>query len=439
MNLAASNEILSDVESLKAELQEAQEAIAAIKSGSVDAFAIRKGGRSEVFTLQSLDFAYRVLIEKFSEGALNLTPDGLIVYCNSYFSWLIGLPNEKVVGSNFMDFIAPESRDIFRNHFAIGIESSSKTEINLFLKNKIIPVYISLTSLQPQLSTVGMIITDLTEKKRNERRAVIQAERMRKKNLELKRLNESLEQFASIASHDLQEPLRKIQTFTALLEQRFDMNLPDEAKDLIGKIKGSSARMSVLIQEVLNFSRMANAAEMFEETDLNHTLNNVLGDFDLIFREKNATIINDKLPVISAIPVQVNQLFYNLISNAVKFSKKDTCPVITISSRMLSPEETGKNKKLNSRLQYTEICFRDNGIGFEQQFAKQIFSIFECLNDRKQYAGTGIGLALCQKIVENHQGAIFAEGEEHVGAAVYVLLPLKQLKVNNKPDNPVQL
>ncbi|MBL0336709.1 MAG: PAS domain S-box protein [Chitinophagaceae bacterium] len=429
MQTAPSFKLLSEIESLKSELLEAQDAISAIKSGSVDAFAIRKGGRSEVFTLQSLDFAYRVLIEKFSEGALNLTPDGLIVYSNSYFSALLGLSNEKVVGTNFFDYVAPESREIFRDHFTLGLESVGKTEITLSVNNKNIPVYVSLTSLRPQLATVGMIITDLTEKKHNEQRVILQTEKMRQKNLELEHLNKSLEQFASIASHDLQEPLRKIQTFTSLLEQRFAVNLPAEAKGLVAKIKGSSERMSLLIKDVLNFSRVVNSADLFVETDLNRVLNNVLGDFDLIISEKRAVIIKNNLPVIETIPVQANQLFYNLISNALKFTKADTSPVITISSKELLPEEVEKDSKLNSQLAYTEICFRDNGIGFEQQFSEQIFSIFECLNDRKQYSGTGIGLALCRKIAEHHQGSIHAEAAENNGAAFYILLPLKQSNI----------
>jgi PAS domain S-box-containing protein len=435
MYQAASSDLLSEIEVLKSELSQAQEAIAAIKCGSVDAFAIRNNGRAEIFTLQSLDYAYRVLIEKFSEGALNLTQDGLIVYSNSYFSTLIDISNEKVTGSYFLDYIAEDSREIFLDHFALALEGGSKTEIILSVNKKIIPVYISLTSLQPQLATMGVIVTDLTEKKRNEQLVILQTEEMRQKNLELEHLNKSLEQFASIASHDLQEPLRKIQTFTNLLEQRFAGDLSGGAKDLVDKIKVSSERMSLLIRDVLNFSRTLNSENKFFETDLNLILNNILRDFDLIIFEKSAVIVKNELPVIDAIPLQINQLFYNLISNALKFAKNGTAPVITISSRMLLPEEIEKNNKLKKDLSYTEICFRDNGIGFDQQFAEQVFSIFECLNDRNQYSGTGIGLALCQKIAEHHQGGIYAEAEENNGAAFYILLPLRQSPcpaVNNK-------
>ena len=419
MSKENSAELLSEIGVLKTHLLEAEEAIDAIRNGSVDAFAIRKDGKAEVYTLQSLDYAYRVLIEKFGEGALNLTREGLIVYSNSYFSELIDIPHAKVTGSHILDFVSPDSREEFREHFALALQGSSKTEITLFVNNRSIPVYISLTSLEPQLTTVGMIITDLSEKKKNE-------QLLRDKNLELERLNKSLEQFAYIASHDLQEPLRKIKTFTSLLTQRFNDDLPDKAKELVNKIWSSSERMSLLIKDVLNFSRIVGSANMFIKTDLNQILNNILEDFDMLVLERSATVRVEYLPCIEAIPLQINQLFYNLVGNALKFSKEGRPPVITVSSRTLLPEEAAKHAGLNRRLSYTEISFKDNGIGFEQQFAEQIFSIFERLNNQQQYSGTGIGLALCRKIAEQHQGRIHAEAGESIGATFYVLLPLKQ-------------
>lgn len=419
MHKVLSEDLLSEIEYLKIHLSEAQEAIEAIKGGSVDAFAVRKDGKPEVFTLQSLDYAYRVLIEKINEGTLNLTREGLIVYSNSYFSDLVKTGNERVTGSFIFDFIAEGSHEKFRQHFAMALQGSSKTEINLSVDNKNIPVYISLTSLQPQLSTVGMIVTDLSEKKHLE-------ENLRKKNIELEHLNKSLEQFASIASHDLQEPLRKIQVFSSLLTDRFDNALPGEARVLIEKIKGSSERMSLLIKDVLNYSRIVHSENMLVKTDLNQVLNNILEDFDLLILEKNATIKKEFLPVMEAIPLQINQLFYNLLGNALKFSKKGRSPVITISLRMILPEERENKLNLNRQLSYFEIGFKDNGIGFDQQFSDQIFSIFERLHNQQQYAGTGIGLALCKKIAEHHQGLIHVESKENDGAAFYVLLPVTQ-------------
>jgi len=430
MNTAAAEDLLSKMEDLKLRLSEAEEAIDAIKNGSVDAFAIRKDGKPEVFTLQSLDYAYRVLIEKFSEGALNLTLDGLIIYSNSYFSKLMNVPNEKVTGSYIFDYIAGESHQQFREYFDLALQGSSKTEIMLCAKNKNIPVYVSLTNLQPQLATIGMIVTDLSEKKQNEQLIKIHAETLWKKNVELEHLNKSLDQFASIASHDLQEPLRKIQTFTALLKRQCNKTLAEESNELIDKIKRSSERMSLLINDVLNFSRIVHIENMFVKTDLNQILSNTLKDFDLLILEKDASVRVENLPVVEAIPSQINQLFYNLVGNALKFAKIGKPASITISSRILPSEEAendfNSRFNLDKQLSYSEISFKDNGIGFEQQFAEQIFSIFERLNNQEQYSGTGIGLALCQKIVQQHHGGIRAEAKENDGAIFYILLPLTQ-------------
>jgi PAS domain S-box-containing protein len=429
METVAAEDLLSKIEDLKLRLSEAKEAIDAIKNGSVDAFAIRKDGKSEVFTLQSLDYGYRVLIEKFSEGALNLTLDGLIIYSNSYFSKLVDTPNEKVTGSHILDYISAESRQQFQENFDLALQGCSKAEITLCTRDKNIPVYVSLTNLQPQLAAVGMIVTDLSEKKQNEQLIQVHTETLRKKNVELEHLNKSLDQFASIASHDLQEPLRKIKTFTALLKSKCDSTLSADSNELIDKIKRSSERMSLLINDVLNFSRIVNMENMFVRTDLNRQLDNILKDFDLLILEKDASVEIGNLPVVEAIPSQINQLFYNLVGNALKFSNVEK-PVLSISSRILPTEETENESNvrfnLNKQLSYCEICFKDNGIGFDQRFADQIFSIFERLNSQEQYSGTGIGLALCRKIVQHHHGGIRAEGKEDDGAIFYVVLPLTQ-------------
>src|SRR5665213_3579575 len=215
-------------------------------------------------------------------------------------------------------------------------------------------------------------------------------------NADLINSNENLEQFAYIASHDLQEPLRKIRTFSSILQERFGADLPGMAKELIIKIISSSERMSTLIREVLNFSKILHGDAVFEKTDLNVILSKVLDDFDLTITEKNAVIHHEQLPVIDGFPMQINQLFYNLIGNSLKFSKKETGAVITISSKKITKEELKKHKNLNQTLSYCKISFKDNGIGFEPQFSEQIFLIFHRLHGREHFSGTGIGLALCK-------------------------------------------
>jgi two-component system CheB/CheR fusion protein len=244
-------------------------------------------------------------------------------------------------------------------------------------------------------------------------------------NTALRYSNENLQQFASIASHDLQEPLRKIKTFTAMFAKNFAAGIPEGGMELIHKINRSSARMSQLIKEVLEYSKVTHGNQAFVQTDLDLILRTVLADLDLLILETGAVIhYKQALPVVDAIPLQMNQLFYNLLTNALKFRKEETSPLIAISLRALSGDEIRSDSNLQTNLRYIEIIISDSGLGFEQQFAKQIFQLFERLYSADEFEGTGVGLALCKKIVENHQGHIFAKSTEGEGAAFYVVLPV---------------
>lgn len=249
---------------------------------------------------------------------------------------------------------------------------------------------------------------------------------LKKSNEELKQSNIQLDQFAYIASHDLQEPLRKILTFSLLLQDKYTNGLNKEVKSYLHKIEGASSRMTTLIQDLLNYSRLLHHEKLFASTDLNGTLDHILNDFELLIQEKKAKIKIGQLPTVNAIAFQMSQLFHNLISNSLKFSKKDVPPIITITSRKLPEKEIKKYSSLDPFVPYVEIIFKDNGIGFEQKYAKKIFTIFQRLHDKETYNGTGIGLALCKKIVENHQGEIFSNVKENEGAIFHIILPIKK-------------
>jgi len=282
-----------------------------------------------------------------------------------------------------------------------------------------------------------LAIEDITERKLAAQKLITFSEELETKvkertaelkqaNEELQQTNMQLDQFAYIASHDLQEPLRKITTFSMRLQDKYKDGLSTEVKSYLNKIEGASNRMTNLIRDLLNYSRLLQHDKLFSKTDLNETLKNIINDFELLIHEKKATIKTDTLPTVDAISLQMNQLFYNLISNALKYSKEDVPPVITITSRTLSSEEIDKHPDFNPFISYIEIIFKDNGIGFEQQYADKIFTIFQRLHDKETFIGTGIGLALTKKIVENHHGEIFAEAKENKGAAFHVILPMTQ-------------
>lgn len=229
---------------------------------------------------------------------------------------------------------------------------------------------------------------------------------------ELVKANKELESFNYIASHDLQEPLRKIQTFIALIDKnRDDINVTERYFE---KIRSSAQRMSELIQSILTYTRLSKQDEAYSPTDLNKVLNDVENDFELLIKERGAKIKSSKLPVIKANPLQMHQLFSNLISNSLKFSKED--PEIRITSKIV----TGDKIKL------VALTFTDNGIGFDSKFKEQIFQLFQRLHGKEAYAGTGIGLSIVKKIVEQHKGYITADSADGKGATFNIWLPVEQ-------------
>jgi len=239
---------------------------------------------------------------------------------------------------------------------------------------------------------------------------------------ELHHANTQLQQFAYIASHDLQEPLRKILMFTSRLKDQ-QHNMPEEAVTVLEKISKSSDRMKTLIQDLLEFSYLNNHNQVFVKTDLNLILKNILTDFELLIEQRKVVITNDILPVLNVIPLQMNQLFYNLISNALKFYNQNGIPTIDISNYKLTQQQTAAFPELDPSFVHYEIIIKDNGIGFDQQYERRIFTIFQRLHSKDAYIGNGIGLAISRKITENHKGYIFAKAEKNVGAAFHVILP----------------
>ena len=283
--------------------------------------------------------------------------------------------------------------------------------------------------------SILLAFEDVTEKRKVDRALKLFSEELERQvlertyslnkvNAELIYSNESLEQFAYIASHDLQEPLRKIRTYSSLLRERFDENLPDEAHDFLNKIMKSSDRMSTLIREVLDYSRILHGGEVFERVNLNDIISDIIFDFDLLITDKNAVVKYNELPIIEAIPLQIKQLFNNLISNALKFSKKDVPSVVTISSQIMAHEEQARYTSLNQNIRYYKISVKDNGIGFNKKYADQIFLIFHRLHNWNEFSGTGIGLALCKKIVVNHNGEITGDSNGIDGSIFRILLPV---------------
>lgn len=253
----------------------------------------------------------------------------------------------------------------------------------------------------------------------------VQAERLEEKvlirTIELKEKNSELEQFAQVTSHDLQEPLRKILMYTDMIRNDRDNQLTFRSKTSIDKVCDATQRMSNSLRELLNYTSIAKN-EQFTLVDLNETVRNVTDDLELLINAKEAMIKVDGLPVIRAIPLQMQQLFYNLLNNALKFSKPGEQAIIEINSKTLQAKDIQNFAGVSAEREYVEITVKDNGIGFEQKYADQIFVIFQRLNDRSEYEGTGIGLSLCKKVVENHGGQIIVTAKPYEGATFNIIL-----------------
>jgi PAS domain S-box-containing protein len=243
---------------------------------------------------------------------------------------------------------------------------------------------------------------------------------------DLNRSNQELEQFAYVASHDLQEPLRKIIAFGDRLEMRCGSLLNEEGKQYLSRMSDSARRMKLLIENLLNFSRLTRKNQPLEPTDLNEVLQAVLIDLEVKIQEKQAQFRADQLPIIAGIASQIHQVFLNLIGNALKFSKPDQIPQVAIRYALADPQLV-QQQGLDSSRPYHCILISDNGIGFEQEYAERIFFIFQRLHGRMEYEGSGIGLAICKKIAENHNGQIFAQSSPGEGATFGLLLPVVAL------------
>ena len=239
---------------------------------------------------------------------------------------------------------------------------------------------------------------------------------------DLNRSNKDLEEFAYTASHDLQEPLRKITTFSTALAHKFNEQLGEEGKLYLDKIHSAAGSMKELIENLLQISRTVQHLQPFSKTDLNSVVNLAKQNLDLKIEERNVEIIQQQLPVIEALPSLMLQLFNNLLSNAIKFSSKDKAPVINISSKEISDDEK-EHLNLAANKTYYEIKISDNGIGFKQDCAQNIFKIFYRIHSKAEYPGTGIGLSICNKIVAKHSGCIWAESKPGNGAAFFIVLP----------------
>ncbi|HTE27796.1 sensor histidine kinase [Flavitalea sp.] len=371
--------------------------------------------------LRNSEERYQKMIAEVEDYAIILlNPEGHIENWNAGAQKIKGYTSAEIIGKSFKIFYTPKDREeklpdkllaeAALNGKAMHEGWRVRKDGSHFWGSIVI------TALHANDETIigfSKVTRDLTERKAAE-------DKLQEYLHELEAQNAELEQFAYVASHDLQEPLRKIQTFSDVIGK----NLDNETivTKYLNKLNSSAYRMKELIRSVLNYSRISKNGEDKTDTDLNSILMNVIEDFELLIQEKNGKVETRQLPVIKAIPLQINQLFSNIIGNALKYCERP--PFIQVSSRFVSAKDMIDIPDNIQEGNYLEIQFIDNGIGFEQRYEKIIFSMFQRLHGKHEYSGTGIGLALCKKIMDSHQGYITARSELSVGSAFYVYFPV---------------
>ncbi|WP_142784817.1 CHASE3 domain-containing protein [Changchengzhania lutea] len=248
-------------------------------------------------------------------------------------------------------------------------------------------------------------------------------QRLEERNFELERNNKELSAFNYVASHDLQEPLRKIQTFLSRLEDKEGDKFSESGFKYMERINAAAARMRLLIDDLLQFSRTNKTDKVLEMADLNALLENAKQDLSSVLEDEKALINVEELPVIKVIPFQIQQLFTNLLGNSLKYRSAERSPVISILyTKVLASDEERLPSKASATF-YHKFTFEDNGIGFDNEYSEKIFILFNRLHNKDDYTGTGIGLSICKKIVENHKGYIFADGIPNKGAIFTIYLP----------------
>ena len=415
-----------EVEELQRQLYEANETIEAIRTGQVDALVVQSGGSHQLYSLKTADQAYRVFIENMTEGAVTINREGIVLYANSQFSRMVDSQLSDIIGVPFKQYVAPATQAAYESLFHnCWRESTGKGEIEVTTGEKPRPVQLSLTALDMEEGVyLSLLLTDLTLQKAVQKELELNNRKLEQVNESLEASNHDLQQFASIASHDLQEPLRKIQMFANLIKDRHDDKLEKTGKNYLDKIIGSAARMKRLIVDVLNYSKLSAKDNHPVLTDPKKLIQEVREDFELITQEKGARFFVGDLPLLEVNPGQVRQVFQNLISNSLKFSKPGVPPLIEITAKRIREKKFDSEELADGNFCLLQV--KDNGIGFDEKYSDNVFSLFERLHSNDAYEGTGIGLAITKKIVEKHGGAISVHSQPGEGAEFLVILPLHQ-------------
>lgn len=341
------------------------------------------------------------ILESVSDGFISMDNELIVIYFNKAAEEMLGRNREEVLGKNLFEAFPEAKGSIFEEKYTEAVRTKKRMSFETYFE---VPPYANWYDVRiyPSKNGISVYFLVITKQKQIEKNLLTL-------NKELQRSNAELERFASIIAHDLQEPLRTISGFVQLLARRYKNKLDDKGQTFIKFTLDGTSHMQKLLFDLLSYSRVGGGSIEFKPVQLEKVLKEVKRNLDKKIKENRAEITSSGLPEVYGDRLQLNTLLQNLISNSLKFRGVDS-PRISITHRTESDEK------------YV-VCLQDNGIGFEQKDAEQIFQIFHRLHLRTEYEGTGIGLAICKKIIDQHDGHIWAESEPGQGTKFYFTLP----------------
>ncbi len=366
---------------------------------------------------------YRVMAENMPDSTVVLIDKSRNVQLIEGTRWDdVNFPKDKIIGYPIEEYLKGDLAERYLKYYEAAFQGKLQEFETTFnerhYKVAIIPVF----DTDDDIFTVVAVYHDITPLRQYQ-------EELEERIGELDRSNKDLEQFAYIASHDLQEPLRKIRAFGDRLASKYSQILTGDGTLYLERMESAAERMQRMIDDLLTFSRVSRPKESFTKTDLEQVVTDVLSDLEILIEKKNATVkMENDLPSIEAIPSQMRQLFQNIIGNALKFTREGVPPVVSISAEKPSPDEISKLSTEVSSRKFVKISVSDNGIGFDEKYKERIFTLFQRLHSRAEYEGTGIGLSVCKKIVEFHNGLISVHSVPGEGSTFTFYLPLYQKK-----------
>ena len=384
----------------------------------------------KVMAYNKVEERYHLMVEEVQDYAiLYLNKEGIVENWNAGAERIKGYKAEEIIGKSFFNFYTEEDR---KNNLpqtllaqAEKVGKAIQEGWRVRKDSSLFWASVTITAVHNGKGEVigfSKVTHDLTDKKAADDNIKKYAQQLEQKNADLEKMNKELQSFAYISSHDLQEPLRKIQTFSSIIMDREHASLTDNGKDMFRRMQNAALRMQTLIDDLLAYSRTNTSERKFEIADLNDIVAEVKADQREELQQKQAVIEAEELGTARIIPFQFRQLLHNLVSNSLKFSDPARPPRIAIKN------EVGKGKdfdndRLTEEKEYYHINVSDNGIGFEPEYSERIFELFQRLHGKQEYSGTGIGLSIVKKIVENHGGVITAKGALGKGAIFDIFIP----------------